>query len=66
MAELVAPLIAADIAPAHQRTLAYGIVGLAEAIGRAWAAGKLTDPPQALAAEVAELAWSGLRGVRRH
>ena len=66
MAELVAPLIAAGIDADQQRALAYGIVGAAEAAGRAWATGKLTIDASHLAVEIAELAWSGLRGISRH
>ena len=66
MAELVAPLIAAGIEADQQRALAYGIVGAAEAAGRAWATGKLTIDASHLAVEIAELAWSGLRGISRH
>ena len=66
MAELVAPLIAAGIEADQQRALAYGIVGAAEAAGRAWASGKLTIDASHLAVEIAELAWSGLRGISRH
>lgn len=66
MAELVAPLIAAEIEADQQRALAYGIVGAAEAAGRAWATGKLTIDASHLAVEIAELAWSGLRGISRH
>ena len=66
MAELVAPLIAAGIDSDQQRALAYGIVGAAEAAGRAWATGKLTIDVSRLAVEIAELAWSGLRGISRH
>jgi AcrR family transcriptional regulator len=66
MAELVAPLIAAGIDADQQRALAYGIVGAAEAAGRAWATGKLETELNVLAVEIAELAWSGLRGISRH
>jgi AcrR family transcriptional regulator len=66
MAELVAPLIAAGIEADQQRALAYGIVGAAEAAGRAWATGKLTIDASHLAVEIAQLAWSGLRGISRH
>jgi len=66
MAELVAPLIAAGIEADQQRALAYGIVGAAEAAGRAWATGKLTIDASHLAVQIAELAWSGLRGISRH
>lgn len=66
MAELVAPLIAAGIEADQQRALAYGIVGAAEAAGRAWATAKLSVEPARLAAEISELVWSGLRGISPH
>lgn len=66
MAELVAPLIAAGIESDQQRALAYGVVGAAEAAGRAWSTGKLSIESSKLAAEIAELAWSGLRGISPH
>ncbi len=66
MAEMVAPLIAADIGKEQQRALAYGIVGAAEAAGRAWATGKLDIDASTLAAQISELAWSGLRGISPH
>ena len=66
MAEIVAPLIEAGIEAEQQRALAYGIVGAAEAAGRAWATGKLSIEVSRLAVEIAELAWSGLRGISRH
>jgi len=66
MAELVAPLIAAGIESDQQRALAYGVVGAAEAAGRAWSTGKLSIEPSKLAAEIAELARSGLRGISPH
>ena len=66
VAEWVASLIDADIDDDHRRTLAYGIVGLAEATSRHWVSGALDLDPEALTAQVADLAWKGLRGVERH
>ena len=63
MAEMVAPLIAAGITVDQQRALAYGLVGAAEAAGRAWATGKLDFDISRLSSEISELAWSGLRGI---
>jgi AcrR family transcriptional regulator len=48
-----------------RRVLAHGIVGLAEGTSRHWVAGGRIFEPDALAARVAELAWAGLRGIRR-
>src|SRR5215218_6206434 len=63
VAEWVASLIDVDIA--HRRTLAYGIVGLAEATSRQWVTGALDVTPEELTAQAADLAWRGLRGVER-
>lgn len=63
MAEIAAPLIAASIDVDQQRALAYGLVGAAEAAGRAWATGKLDIEVSRLSVEIAQLAWSGLRGI---
>ncbi len=73
MADFIASLIAADVDDAHRRTLAHGIVGMAEAACRHWLAGRHANEgsgrpatsPEALAAQIAELAWAGLRGVTR-
>src|SRR5215212_8708385 len=65
VAEWVASLIDVDIDDAHRRTLAYGIVGLAEATSRQWITGALDIGPEELTAQTADLAWKGLRGVER-
>jgi AcrR family transcriptional regulator len=65
VAEWVASLIDADLDDAHRRTLAYGIVGLAEATSRYWVSGALDLDPETLSAQAADLAWKGLRGVER-
>ena len=65
VAEWVASLIDVDIDDAHRRTLAYGIVGLAEATSRQWVTGALDVTPEELTAQAADLAWRGLRGVER-
>ena len=65
LAESVAGLIQADIEPQHRRTLAYGLVGMAEGTSRFWVAEDLDLDPDVLARQVAELAWAGLRGIRR-
>ncbi|MHB8293341.1 MAG: TetR/AcrR family transcriptional regulator [Acidimicrobiales bacterium] len=78
MAEVLAPLIEADIAPPHRRALAYGLIGMAEATGRHWLDHGLARPSEPagpgsgaatleeadrVAAWVADLAWRGLRGI---
>jgi AcrR family transcriptional regulator len=65
VAEWVAALIDVDLPDAHRRTLAYGIVGLAEATSRQWVTGALEVGVDELTAQAADLAWKGLRGVER-
>ncbi len=43
--------------------LAYAIVGLAEGASRRWVQRGLVGEPERLAERVAQLAWSGLRGL---
>lgn len=64
-AEAIAPLIAVDIDPAHQTTLAHGLVGLAEGVSRHLVGSGATFDPEQLGEQVADLAWAGLRGIRR-
>lgn len=60
-------IVAADIDDRHRAVLAHGIVGLAESACRHWLLERKGDPGAAtadeLAAQMAELAWAGLRGV---
>jgi AcrR family transcriptional regulator len=65
MAAEVAPMIEADIDADHQRTLAFALVGLAEGTSRNLVAAGTPFDPERLARQVADLAWGGLRGVRR-
>ena len=65
VAETIKPLITADIDAEHQRTLAHGLVGLAEGVSR-----RLVDigeafDPVLLGRQVSDLAWAGLRAVGR-
>ena len=61
MAVAVAALIEADIDDDHRRVLAAAIVGMSEGVLR-----RGTDvDPELLVRQMAELAWGGLRGVRR-
>ena len=65
MADTVAEYIVADGIPAdRQRLLAYGIVGLGESTCRRWIAKEIDLDADELAAQVADLAWSGLRGLQ--
>lgn len=65
LAGSVAALIEADIDPDHRRTLAFGLVGMAEGASRLWVAEHLDMDPDVLARQVADLAWAGLRGIHR-
>ena len=65
LASSIAELIDADIEPDHRRTLAFGLVGMAEGTSRLWVAEDLDFEPEVLARQVADLAWAGLRGVHR-
>jgi AcrR family transcriptional regulator len=47
----------------RQRLLAYGIVGLGEATCRRWLAKEIDLDADELADQIAQLAWSGLRGL---
>lgn len=67
MADTIADLIVIDgLSAEHRRLLAHGIVGIAEVTSRNWlraGSGPLDPSPEELAAQVATLAWSGLRGI---
>lgn len=65
IADAVASLIDAEVDDAHRRVLAAGVVGMAEGVLRHWIADASEVLPDALARQMAELAWAGLRGVRR-
>ncbi len=62
-AEAIAPLIAVDISPDHRRTLAHGLVGLAEGVSRRLVELGESFDPLILGQQVADLAWAGLRAV---
>jgi AcrR family transcriptional regulator len=65
VAEAIAPLIRADIDAEHQSLLATALVGLAESTSRRLVAhGRAFDPAR-VGAQVADLAWAGLRAVKR-
>lgn len=64
-AAAIAPLIAADIDPEHQRVLAHGLVGLAEGVSRHLVERGEQFDPELLGMQIADLAWAGLRVVHR-
>jgi AcrR family transcriptional regulator len=65
MVETIAPLIAADIDDEHRLTLAHALVGLAEGASRRLVEHGLDFDPDEVARQIGDLAWAGLRGVRR-
>ena len=65
MAQAIAPLIAADIDEEHRLTLAHALVGLAEGASRRLVERGEDFDPDVLARQISDLAWAGLRGVRR-
>ena len=65
MADRIAELIDVDLEAEHRQVLAHGVIGLAEATSRHWLSSGLDLDPDRLAGRVADLAWAGLRGVRR-
>lgn len=62
-ADAIAPLIAVDIDPDYRRTLAHGLIGLAEGASRRLVELGETFDPDELARQVSNLAWAGLRAV---
>jgi AcrR family transcriptional regulator len=65
IADAIATLIDVEgLTAPERRQLAHGLVGLAEGTSRLWVAGGAQEPPEQLAALVADLAWRGLRGIR--
>lgn len=67
MAQIISELIEVEGLTRDQRSLlAHGIVGIAEVTCRHWLRREtavLDPPPDVLAAQVATLAWAGLRGI---
>lgn len=64
-AAAIEPLIAADIDVDHRRTLAHGLVGLAEGVSRHLVERGDRFDPDVLGRQVAGMAWAGLRAVHR-
>ena len=64
LAEAIAPLIQAGIDATHQQTLAWALVGMAEATARRLVADGQPIDAERVAHRVSELAWAGLRGLR--
>ena len=64
LAEAIGPLIQAGIDTAHQQAMAWGLVGMAETTARRLVAAGEPIDAERVAAQVSELAWAGLRGLR--
>jgi AcrR family transcriptional regulator len=62
-AAAIAPLIAVDMDPEQQRTVAHGLVGLAEGVSRRLVERGEDFDPDELGHLVAGLAWAGLRSL---
>jgi AcrR family transcriptional regulator len=62
-AAAIAPMIAVDIEVEYQRTLAHGLVGMAEGVSRRLVERGESFDPDRLGLQVANLAWAGLRAV---
>jgi len=63
VASAIAPLIAVDIDPEEQRTLAHGLVGLAESSSRRLVERGTPFDPDQVAQSISRLAWAGLRAL---
>lgn len=63
VASAIAPLIAVDIDPEERRTLAHGLVGLAEAASRRLVERGTPFDPDLVAQSISRLAWAGLRAL---
>jgi AcrR family transcriptional regulator len=57
-------IVVDGLSPERRMLLAYAIVGISETTCRHWLAHELDMSPEELAAQVADLAWAGLRGLR--
>jgi AcrR family transcriptional regulator len=65
VADVIEPLINADIDSDHRRTLAHALVGLAEGVSRRLLRLGADFDPKVIARQVSDLAWAGLRSAHR-
>ena len=65
IADVIEPLITADIDAEHRRTLAHAIVGLSEGVSRRLLRLGGDFDPELVARQVGDLAWAGLRAAQR-
>lgn len=63
VAESIAPLIDAGLDPSHQRRLAHALVGMSEGLSRHLVLSGEPFDPREVGTQLANLAWSGLRGI---
>jgi AcrR family transcriptional regulator len=65
IAQAIAELIDADVEPQHRLILAHGVFGMAEGTLRHLVNTNAEFDPRVVAQELADLAWAGLRGIKR-
>lgn len=63
VADAITPMIAVDIPVDARRTIAFGIIGMAEGISRQLLSQGARIEAEQLGAQVAGLAWAGLRSL---
>lgn len=62
-AEMIAPLIAADVDIAQQRVLAHALIGMSEGVSRHLIQSGKKFNPDEVGEQLATLAWAGLRSI---
>ncbi|MEY2627028.1 MAG: hypothetical protein RJB08_787 [Actinomycetota bacterium] len=62
-AEMVAPLIAADVDVEQQRVLAHALIGMSEGVSRHLIQSGKKFNPDEIGEQIATLAWAGLRSI---
>jgi AcrR family transcriptional regulator len=64
VADAIAPLIDAGLDAQHQRRLAFALVGMSEGVSRHLVLRAEQFDPGVVGAQLANLAWAGLRGIK--
>ena len=64
VADAIAPLIDAGLDAQHQRRLAFALVGMSEGVSRHLVLRGEQFDPGVVGAQLANLAWAGLRGIK--
>ena len=64
-AELIAPLINADVNAEQQRIIAHALIGMSEGVSRHLIQRGAAFNPRSVGEELAALAWAGLRSIGR-